>query len=201
MVVTDFGGRAAVCLRGAWRSLYRVCPGLCGAGSWKRRPALCGAWSFIRSAGIRWPGIRATRARLQSSCVLWSPWTGIRPTASLYRARAGLPIRLCGRICTEAARRDTLQRRWSLRRQSRLWPVGILQLKHDGKMDGSNASRPNPVKAITLLLNVSRTLLSHLAPDSGRTERRLHHGAPRTALISLNCGRSRVNRFSSIVTV
>jgi hypothetical protein len=149
MVVTSFGGRAAVCLRGAWRSLYRVCPGLCGAGSWKRRPALCGAWSCVRSTRIRWTGIRATRAGLQSSCILWDPSTGLRPTVSLCRARTSLPIRLCGRICTEAARRDTLQRWWSVRRQSRLWSVGVLQLRHRSaaEKDGSNRSRPNPVKA------------------------------------------------------
>jgi hypothetical protein len=130
MVVTSFGGRAAVCLRGAWGRLYCVRSRLCGARSWKRSAALCGARACVRSTGIRWAGIRATRARLQSSYILWGPWTGIRPTASLYRKGSSLPIRLCGRECTEAARRYTLQPWWSLRRESRLWPVGTLQLRH-----------------------------------------------------------------------
>jgi hypothetical protein len=191
MVITSFGGRAAVCLRGARGRLYRVRSRLCGAWSRKRRSALCGGWSCIRSTGIRWAwirwagirwtgiwwtGIRATRARLQSFCVPRSPWTGIRPTASLYRAGAGLLVRLCGRECTEAARRYTLQPWWSLHRQSRLWPVGTLQLRHHSTTEERTAhlSRPMPIKASIHLLNVPETWLPQVAQAIVKNGRRTH---------------------------
>ena len=132
--VARFGGRAAIRLRGARRSLHRGCAGLCGAGRWSSRAALRGTGSRIRSTGLwgtgLWgTGLRCAGARLPSSRNLWSPRISLLPTTDLYRAGAGLFIRLCGRICTEAARRHSLHRRPSLRRESGLWSMGILQLK------------------------------------------------------------------------
>jgi hypothetical protein len=158
IVVADFGGRTGICLRGARRSLYRQCSGLCAAGTRKRRAALCGTGCFIRRAGLwgirlrgtrlrgTWTGVRSPRLRrtaarvctglwgtgacLRSSRLLWVRRTGARRTASLCRARTRLPIRLCGRIRAEATCRHPLQWWRSLHRQSRLRSVGILQLRH-----------------------------------------------------------------------
>jgi hypothetical protein len=151
IVVAGFGRRTAICLRGARRSLYRERSGLCRAGARERRAALCGTGCRLRRTGlwgtglwgtgtrvrttglcrtgarIRCTGLCGTGARLQGSRLLWS--RSARRTASLCRARASLPIRLCGRIRAEAARRHPLQRRWSLHRQSRLRSAGILPLR------------------------------------------------------------------------
>lgn len=146
IVVAGLGGRAAVGLRGTRRGLHRECSRLCSTGSWKRRAALRGAGSRIRSAGLRstrvWgTWLRSTGTRLQSSRILWSPWLGLLRTTSLYRAGAGLSTRLCGRICTEASRIHSLHRWQSLRRESRLWPMGILQLSRSPAM--AEATREN----------------------------------------------------------
>jgi hypothetical protein len=139
IVVAGLGGRAAVCLRGARRRLHRECSRLCGTGSCERGAAIRGTGSRIRSAGLRSTGLRSTGlwgtwlrsvgSRVPSSCILWGPWISLLRTTSLYRAGAGLSIRLCGRICTEAPRLHTVQRWPSLRRESRLWSMGILQLR------------------------------------------------------------------------
>jgi hypothetical protein len=147
IVVAGFGGRTAICLRGTRRSLYRECSGLCRTGTRKRRAALCGTGCFIRRAGLRgaWTGVRSPRLRrtaarvctglwgpgacLRSFCILWVRRTDARRTASVCRAGARLPIRLCGRIRAEATCRHPLQRWRSLHRQSRLRSVGILQLR------------------------------------------------------------------------
>jgi hypothetical protein len=43
---------------------------------------------------------------------------------------------------------------------------------HARKEDGSNVSRPKPIKAITLLPNVPETWLPHLARGTERTAQR-----------------------------
>jgi hypothetical protein len=141
IVVSGFGRRTAICLRGARRRLYRECSSLCGTGSRIRDARLrgTGLWGsgsnvrtngFCRTGACIWStGLCAPGTRLHGSCVLRGCRANTRRTTSLRRARPSLPIRLCGRIRAEATRRGTLSRRRSLHRQSRLRSVGILQLR------------------------------------------------------------------------
>jgi hypothetical protein len=143
IVVADFGGRTAICLRCARGRLYRERSRLCGPWSRNRRAAVCGTRGCVWGTGLRAveprlrrtricrtgtslrsAGLWATGARLQGSCLLWGRRTSVRGTAG-----ARLPIRLCGGLCTKTTRRHPLQRRRSLCRQSRLRSVGILQLR------------------------------------------------------------------------
>ena len=103
IVVAGFGRRTAICLRGAWRSLYRECTGLCGTRSRDRRAALCGTGCFIRRAGLwgtrlrgTWTGVRSTRLR--------GTWTGIRSTRL---RRTGAHLRSAGLWATGACLRGS----------------------------------------------------------------------------------------------
>jgi hypothetical protein len=197
--IASYGGRTAIRLRRARRSLHRVRPGFRGTGPRRRRAALCGAGRLVRTIGLHRPRsrlrtwLRASAARRIRTTGLRCAWlwgtrlrcarlrcTGLRCTwlrgtwARLRRARllhgrrvlaatglpqsgVGIPAKhLCRRrrVSAAAARRDPLQRGWSLHRQSRQRPLDVLPLTRRC-MTAIGGSRGEPPHCMYLGVRVS----------------------------------------------
>ena len=97
-----------------------------------------GLWPRLSAAArLRRTGLRGTR--------LWpAPRdTGeLRPAGGLRRAQADARQRLCGGSSAAAAGGDTARRRRPLRRQSRQWAVGGLQLSGSHRTKGGSRNEP-----------------------------------------------------------